>query len=1297
MTASEINEGILPVVTVRVNGITCRALIDTGAGSSYASAKLLDLIKKKPCETKTRRVDMLISSRVTKLEVYDTVVEALDGSYQMSVKLTKVKKGELLSICNPKYDQLIHKYSHLQGVEIADHDIKEQLPVHVVLGSGEYARTKTDTRPQIGREGEPVGEKTKLGWFIMSPGTEFDHNTMLLTQTSQSDYEDLCRLDVLGLADTTEHDQGVVHTEFKEQLQRSPEGWYETGLPWRGNHPTLPTNEQGSLRRLSSLIKKLERDNIIDEYDGIIREQIEGGIVEIAAEEVKGTEFYIPHKAVIREAAETTKMRIVYDASAKATQESPSLNECLYPGPSLQNKLWDVLVRQRAYPVVVAGDIRKAFLQIRIRECERDALRFHWRKGRGAEIEVLRFTRALFGLAPSPFLLAGVLEAHLDAWEEREPEMVAELRRALYVDDLLTGGRNGTQAKQRKEKVISILGDATFELHKWNSNLKQLEEENIQMQTPEDQTYAKQQLNVNPTKSKMLGLKWDKQRDTLSVVIPTEEVQPTKRSILAKLAKIYDPLGLVAPITLTGKQIYRDVCETKAPWDAQLKGDLLQQWKKWEQQLPQERLVPRAIARFEEDIEEVELHSFRDASKGGVGAAVYAVVRQQSGITQQLVAAKSRLAKQGLTIPRLELVSAHMATNLLMNVRNALDNITPPKLYGWLDSTVALYWIKGNGQYKEFVANRVAKIQLQKRITWRYVPSEENPADLASRGGQVKSSELWMTGPEWLHDENQWPDNPVTQSSPASQAEAKLTREVLSVARPIRDEFHDLLEENSLWRTLRICAWVNRFQTNCRKPKSRRNGGPLTTEELEQQKLWWTRKVQNEAAETKRFQADKIQLNLRPNGQGIMECRGRIVGVYPIYLPDDHLFTAKFVQQAHSVTLHGGVTLTMAKVRETHWIPRLRSLVKKVRRSCWGCKRFQVKAYQSPPPGNLPVTRTQGMTPFENVGVDFAGPIKYRVKPKQEGKAYLVLYACCLTRGVFLDVLPTLQTDKFLASLKKFIARRGRPRYIYSDNGSTFKAAADWLKKVRKCERFHDRLAQLEIDWKFNLSRAPWWGGQFERLIGIFKSTFHKVVGNGFLSWNELCDLVLDVEVAINNRPLSYLEDDVELPVLTPSTMLYLRSNQIPQMNAHQLQDADLRKRAKYLDKCKIAVWSRWTKEYIRSLRERHNKCGGEQTPHPSVGEVVIIQDESRDRNTWKLGIIEELIVGRDGIVRGAKLRAGRGILERAVQQLYPLELSVDRPPKPRLDPVVPPFRPRRNAAAVANLRMQDMTDLQKD
>lgn len=140
-----------------------------------------------------------------------------------------------------------------------------------------------------------------------------------------------------------------------------------------------------------------------------------------------GKEFYNPHKAVNRETAEKIKMRIVYDAFARAMPESRSLNECLYPGPLLQNKLWDILVRQRAYPIAVTADIQKAFLQIRIRECERDALRFHWRKSEHGKLEILRFTRALFGLAPSPILLGGEIEAHLDAWEKREPEIVAEL------------------------------------------------------------------------------------------------------------------------------------------------------------------------------------------------------------------------------------------------------------------------------------------------------------------------------------------------------------------------------------------------------------------------------------------------------------------------------------------------------------------------------------------------------------------------------------------------------------------------------------------------------------------------------------------------------------------------------------------------------------------------------------------------------------------------------------------------------------------------------------------------------
>jgi hypothetical protein len=138
------------------------------------------------------------------------------------------------------------------------------------------------------------------------------------------------------------------------------------------------------------------------------------------------------------------------------------------------------------------------------------------------------------------------------------------------------------------------------------------------------------------------------------------------------------------------------------------------------------------------------------------------------------------------------------------------------------------------------------------------------------------------------------------------------------------------------------------------------------------------------------------------------------------------------------------------------------------------------------------------------IGVDFAGPIMYRTKSKVEKKSYLALYVCSLTRGVLLDLLPSLNTEVFIISLKLFFARRGRPKLIYSDNGGTFKAAAKWIKGAQRSEKFNDYLAQHSITWQFNLSRAPWWGGQFERLIGLFKNAFYKTIGNATLRWSEL-------------------------------------------------------------------------------------------------------------------------------------------------------------------------------------------------
>ena len=1294
---------IYPVVLVDVNGFKCRALLDTGAGSSYASSAILDHLGLRPVRKEFKRIEMMLGSVNKVIGVYNVTIKSLNGKFRLETKVTKVDRGTLLSLDNPKYAEVINKYPHLTGVRMIDGDKKAELPVHIILGVSDYAKIRTETRPKIGQPGEPVAELTQFGWTIMSPGKEIDISSMLLTQTATADYEELCKLDVLGIQDKGH--QTDVYDEFKEQLNRNVEGWYETGLPWKANHPSLPNNKAGSLRRLDSTIRKLEKQELFEQYDAIIRDQLAEGIVEPAGEHVVGREFYIPHKPVVRETAESTKLRIVYDASARAHDNAPSLNDCLHAGPPLQNQLWAVLLRARFHPVLITGDMKQAFLQVRIREQDRDAMRFHWVADRETRrAETLRFTRALFGLSSSPFLLGGVIRQHLENCRATYPEIVSEIEKSLYVDDLINGGPTVGAALQVKETSTEIFAQGGFTLHKWHSNASELDAVSTNQTGETQETYAKQQLGVPQRgKGSLLGVSWDMEKDTLEVKFPAERAQPTKRSLLGKLSRVYDPLGLVSPTTLSGKLLYREACELKIPWDTQLPDGLIKELSKWEEGLPADITVPRPLTAHRENITKIDLHCFGDASGRGVSAALYAVVTQPSGVSVGLVTAKARLAKQGLSIPRLELVSGHMATNLITNTRDALEGFPVSELHCWLDSTVALHWIRGAGDYKQFVGNRVSKIQQHSDVKWRHVTSQENPADLGSRGGRVQGADLWWKGPRWLAERENWPHDIVTSVTPESQAEAKVSKEVFGGARNVTDGFDVLLEKFALWKTLRVCTWIQRFVCNSRKRKEERSVGPLTTEEIEKQKYFWTARAQNSGKRSEKFDDDKLQLNLQERSDGLLECRGRIQGDYPIYLPDTHPYTEKLVMLSHLVALHGGVGLTMTKVREHHWVPRLRRLAKKVIKSCFGCKRFQATALTNPPPGSLPSDRTEGTAAFQVVGVDFAGPMKYRKGKKNEGKAYIVLYACSLTRGIYLELLPSLETEEFMSSLKRFIARRGRPNTFYSDNGRTFVGAAKLLKTIMADEKLQDYLAHLGIRWKFNLSRAPWWGGQFERLIGLVKRALHKQIGCGMLTWGELQDVLLDIEVALNNRPLSYVEDDPQLPVLTPNSLLFGQPNLLPEMEHHHLETPDLRKRAKYIKRCKDVLWKRWTDEYLKSLREQHRLNHPVKSPTIAVGDVMLIKEDERNRGKWKMGIVEELITGRDGVVRGAKLRAGKSHLERAIQHLYPLELTCDRQTKEpgnELNPDAAEFAPQREtrcAARDARERLAAIAENERD
>jgi len=173
------------------------------------------------------------------MQVFDVVISSVAGDFKLDVDITKVNKRELLVLENPGYEQVTESNPHLKEVRMDDDDRKKMLhvPVHIILGAKDFAKIRTREQLRVGRRGDPVAEFTRFGWTITSPGADSGLPLALLAVNSNADYEKLGALDVLGLVDSASGDQSAVYDKFKEQLVRSPEGWYETGLPWRGNCP----------------------------------------------------------------------------------------------------------------------------------------------------------------------------------------------------------------------------------------------------------------------------------------------------------------------------------------------------------------------------------------------------------------------------------------------------------------------------------------------------------------------------------------------------------------------------------------------------------------------------------------------------------------------------------------------------------------------------------------------------------------------------------------------------------------------------------------------------------------------------------------------------------------------------------------------------------------------------------------------------------------------------------------------------------------------------------------------------
>ncbi|XP_065914598.1 uncharacterized protein [Dysidea avara] len=684
------------------------------------------------------------------------------------------------------------------------------------------------------------------------------------------------------------------------------------------------------------------------------------------------------------------------------------------------------------------------------------------------------------------------------------------------------------------------------------------------------------------------------------------------------------------------------------------------------------------------DPSSIALHVFADASQKAYRAVIYI----QCGNHSSLVISKCRVAplKQH-SLPRLELMAAGVAARLGSFVVDSLN--LRANTYYWSDSQIVLCWLQSKKKLKPFIEHRVKEIQATSSLR-QYCPTACNPADLLTHGlttQQFANLTLWRHGLPWLSSPAKWPTwnsteamliQAVTADDPPSSA-AVHNIAILSPANGIHN-LTDPSAYSNYTKLLDITAYVLRFAHNTRQ-KLFKLTGPLTPTELSIANLRWVGNVQHRSfpEELSSLQSpDRSsrlplvrQLQLYLDHTGLIRCGGRIHNAslsesakFPYLLPQKDPFTSLLIWHIHKQQYHAGVSMTLTSLRQMYWVPCARQRIRSLLRNCVTCRKLAGQPYTAPDPPPLVKARVQQSLPFEVTGIDFTGALYLRGNGG-ETKVYICLFTCAVSRAVHLEIVTDLTVECFLQAFRRFSARQSLPRLVLSDNASTFLSAAEELKSLFSSPSLTNALAKTGVEWKFIPKRAPWFGGFWERLIGLTKLVLKKVLGRAFTTLNSLQTLIVEIGGILNNWPLTTVPTDINDPdPITPAHLLYGRKvvcvpyHVTPEYDYSDpdFGDNDIQTRAKKQGALLQHFWTRWRQEYLTGLREFHQTSGSNiQTVKP--GAIALVHDDT-PRLNWRLAVVEDTIPGADGLIRAANIRTSTGRTNQPITKLYPLEIT---------------------------------------
>lgn len=748
------------VIVISPTGDTLqvRALIDQGSEVTLITERIVQTLKLPRTPSSIPLVGVGHSSNKTRGCTSYQVKSIYNDTEQTEVSAHILPK---LTNSIPSIRMDLHHYKHLHGLTLADPHYFKPLAVDMILGADIYHLIIREGLTR-GPPNSPIAQLTAFGWIISGPISVDQPHSLLQSYHISMDQQlynmlhrfwELEEVSVYKDAFLTPEEQDC-EKHFQDTYSRDHQGRYVVCLPFKKSVESLGESKQKASKMLTSLLNKFKSDtNYAQAYSQFMLEYKQLNHMRLVShiEPEPKSNFYLPHHGVWKESSLTTKLRVVFNGSSRTTSRL-SLNDILHTGPKLQLELLDVLLWFRQFRYVFSADIEKMYRQIKVHPQDWKYQRVLWTTLE-EHVDTYELTTVTYGLVCAPYLALRTLSQLVEDERHHYPLAIPCLTKGRYVDDIFGGAETAEAMKEQANQLNQICTAGGFKLQKWTTNVdNNLDSLPTNLQNTESSKSIDRDFSV-----RTLGLNWHPHSDNFHFTYESPSMEViTKRTVLSLIAKLFDPLGLLSPITIQAKMFIQQLWTHKTDWDDPLPTHLANQWIDFTKDLTDINFIkiPRWIGN--QPGNHIEIHGFCDASQQAFAAAVYLKNMNEDGtINTVLILSKTKVAPlKRLTIPRLELSGAVLLTKLTAHVINVLDFKEMP-VFLWTDSSITLTWINGHAsRWKDFVQNRVVYIQETiPYAQWKFVPGKQNPTDIATRG--VSSAHLstftpWWKGPAWL-------------------------------------------------------------------------------------------------------------------------------------------------------------------------------------------------------------------------------------------------------------------------------------------------------------------------------------------------------------------------------------------------------------------------------------------------------------------------------------------------------------------------------------------------------------------